>query len=155
MPDLNQRQPQLATYLVQNAIWWIEAFGLSGIRADTYPYSDKAFLARWSGAIMAEYPNLSIVGEEMTEHASMVAYWLEGHRNHDGYVSHMPSMMDFRRTARCGRHTEPEGQVTVSARACMKRWSKTSSTPRRKSGCCSRATTTPTVSSLRSARTRR
>lgn len=95
MPDLNQRHPVLATYLVQNAIWWIEAFGLSGIRADTYPYSDKAFLARWSGAIMAEYPKLSIVGEEMTEHASMVAYWLEGHRNHDGYVSHMPSMMDF------------------------------------------------------------
>ena len=95
MPDLNQRHPVLATYLVQNALWWIEAFGLSGIRADTYPYSDKAFLARWSGAIMAEYPNFSIVGEEMTEHASMVAYWLEGHRNHDGYVSHMPSMMDF------------------------------------------------------------
>jgi neopullulanase len=95
MPDLNQRHPVLATYLVQNALWWIEAFGLSGIRADTYPYSDKAFLARWSGAVMAEYPKLSIVGEEMTEHASMVAYWLEGHRNHDGYVSHMPSMMDF------------------------------------------------------------
>lgn len=111
MPDLNQRQPQLATYLVQNAIWWIEAFGLSGIRADTYPYSDKAFLARWSGAIRAEYPNLSIVGEEMTEHASMVAYWLEGHRNHDGYVSHMPSMMDFPLHGALRQAlTEPEGQ---------------------------------------------
>ncbi|HEV8689389.1 MAG TPA: alpha-amylase family glycosyl hydrolase, partial [Ideonella sp.] len=111
MPDLNQRHPVLATYLVQNALWWIEAFGLSGIRADTYPYSDKAFLARWSGAIMAEYPRLSIVGEEMTEHPSMVAYWLEGHANRDGYVSHMPSMMDFPLHGALRQAlVEPEGQ---------------------------------------------
>jgi glycosidase len=111
MPDLNQRHPVLATYLVQNALWWIEAFGLSGIRADTYPYSDKAFLARWSGAIMAEYPGLSIVGEEMTEHPSMVAYWLAGRRNHDGYVSHMPSMMDFPLHGAVRQAlVEPEGQ---------------------------------------------
>jgi len=111
MPDLNQRQPLLATYLVQNAIWWIEYAGLTGIRADTYPYSDKAFLARWSGTIMAEYPNLSIVGEEMTDHPSMVAYWLRGHRNHDGYVSHMPSMMDFPLHGALRQAlVEPEGQ---------------------------------------------
>lgn len=111
MPDLNQRQPQLATYLVQNAIWWIEYAGLSGIRADTYPYSDKAFLTRWSGAIMDEYPRLSIVGEEMSDHASMVAYWLRGHRNHDGYVSHMPSMMDFPLHGALRQAlVEPEGQ---------------------------------------------
>lgn len=111
MPDLNQRQPLLATYLVQNAIWWIEYAGLSGIRADTYPYSDKAFLARWSGAIMAEYPKLSIVGEEMTDHPAMVAYWLRGHRNHDGYVSHMPSMMDFPLHGALRQAlVEPEGQ---------------------------------------------
>lgn len=111
MPDLNQRHPVLATYLVQNAIWWVEYAGLSGIRADTYPYSDKAFLARWSGAIMAEYPRLSIVGEEMTEHPSMVAYWLEGHANRDGYASHMPSMMDFPLHGALRQALmEPEGQ---------------------------------------------
>lgn len=111
MPDLNQRQPLLATYLIQNAIWWIEYAGLSGIRADTYPYSDKTFLTRWSGAIMAEYPKLSIVGEEMSDHASMVAYWLRGHRNHDGYVSHMPSMMDFPLHGALRQAlVEPEGQ---------------------------------------------
>ncbi|MFO1339256.1 MAG: glycoside hydrolase family 13 protein [Burkholderiaceae bacterium] len=111
MPDLNQRQPVLATYLVQNAIWWVEYAGLSGIRADTYPYSDKAFLARWSGAIMAEYPKLSIVGEEMTEHPSMVAYWLQGHANRDGYASPMPSMMDFPLHGALRQAlVEPEGQ---------------------------------------------
>lgn len=95
MPDLNQRQPLLATYLTQNAIWWVEYGGLSGIRVDTHPYSDKQFLSRWVAAIRAEYPNLSLVGEEMSDHPVLVAYWLAGRQNHDGYVSHMPSMMDF------------------------------------------------------------
>jgi glycosidase len=95
MPDLNQRQPLLATYLTQNAIWWVEYAGLSGIRVDTHPYSDKQFLTRWVAAILAEYPKLSLVGEEMTEHPVLVAYWLRGHRNRDGYASHMPTMMDF------------------------------------------------------------
>lgn len=95
MPDLNQRNPQLATYLTQNAIWWIEYAGLSGLRVDTYPYSDKAFLARWSAAILAEYPRLNLVGETMTQQPALVAYWQRGQRNRDGYVSHMPSMMDF------------------------------------------------------------
>jgi neopullulanase len=95
MPDLNQRQPLLATYLIQNALWWIEYAGLSGLRVDTYPYSDKAFLAHWSGAVMAEYPKFNLVGETMTQLPALVAYWQRGQRNRDGYVSHMPSMMDF------------------------------------------------------------
>ncbi|MFN3304549.1 MAG: alpha-amylase family glycosyl hydrolase [Roseateles sp.] len=95
MPDLNTRQPLLATYLIQNTLWWIEAVGLSGIRQDTYSYADKEFLARWSARVMAEYPRLGLVGEEMSDHAPMVAYWQRGQLNHDGYRSSMPSMMDF------------------------------------------------------------
>ena len=37
MPDLNQKNPLMARYLIQNSIWWIEFVGLSGIRMDTYP----------------------------------------------------------------------------------------------------------------------
>jgi glycosidase len=48
MPDLNQKNPQMARYLIQNSIWWIEYAGLSGIRQDTYSYPDKDFMARWS-----------------------------------------------------------------------------------------------------------
>jgi neopullulanase len=95
MPDLNGRQPKLERYLIQNAIWWIEEAGLSGLRVDTYPYSDKAFLSRWSGAIMREYPRLTLVGEEMNGNPLMLNYWLAGRPKHDGYASHMPSMMDF------------------------------------------------------------
>ncbi|SEO18881.1 Glycosidase [Duganella sp. CF517] len=95
MPDLNQANPFVATYLIQNNIWWIEYAGLAGLRVDTYGYSDTAFLSRWSGSLMAEYPRLNLVGEEWSTLAPVVAHWQRGKRNFDGYVSHMPSMMDF------------------------------------------------------------
>jgi neopullulanase len=95
MPDLNQRNPLLAQYLIQNTVWWIEYADLAGIRADTYPYSEPAFLKRWSDAVMAEYPNLNIVGEEMHLNPSVLAYWQKGMRNQDGYRSGLPSVMDF------------------------------------------------------------
>ncbi|MBP8145137.1 MAG: cyclomaltodextrinase N-terminal domain-containing protein [Inhella sp.] len=111
MPDLNTRQPLLGEYLIQNTLWWIEWAGLSGIREDTYSYADKDFLARWSGRVMAEYPRFALVGEEMSDHAPMVAYWQRGQRNHDGYISHMPSMMDFPLVAALRKGLlEPEGQ---------------------------------------------
>lgn len=95
MPDLNQRNPLLAQYLIQNTVWWIEYADLAGIRADTYPYSEPAFLKRWSDAVMAEYPNLNIVGEEMHLNPSVLAYWQKGMLNQDGYLSGLPSVMDF------------------------------------------------------------
>lgn len=95
MPDLNTAEPLLARYLTQNAIWWIEAAGLSGLRVDTYPYSDKRFLRQWTEAILHEYPNFSLVGEEMSDNPLMVSYWLRGAHNADGYRGAMPSMMDF------------------------------------------------------------
>jgi glycosidase len=95
MPDLNQRRPELATYLTQMTLWWIERYGLSGIRTDTYSYSDREFLTRWSARVMQEYPRLNIVGEEWSPHPAVVSYWQRGKKNHDGYVSHTPSMMDF------------------------------------------------------------
>lgn len=95
MPDLNQRNPLLADYLVQNAIWWIEYLGLAGIRMDTWPYPDKAFMAEWTRRVMQEYPDFNIVGEEWSLNQPTVAYWQRGKANHDGYVSWLPSLMDF------------------------------------------------------------
>lgn len=95
MPDLNQRQPLLSEYLIQNAIWWTEYADLSGIRVDTYSYSDKAFLSDWTKAIMQEYPNFNIVGEEWTSNPAIASYWQRGKHNQDGYTSSLPSVMDF------------------------------------------------------------
>ncbi|MEC9478760.1 MAG: glycoside hydrolase family 13 protein [Pseudomonadota bacterium] len=95
MPDLNQRNPHLANYLIQNAIWWVESAGLSGIRVDTYSYPDKAFLSQWTNRIMDEYPNFNIVGEEWSVNPAITAYWQAGSHRHDDYDSALPSVMDF------------------------------------------------------------
>jgi len=95
MPDLNQRNPFMATYLIQNSIWWIETADLGGIRQDTYPYPDKEFMSKWAGTIMTEYPNFSIVGEEWSYNPLLIGYWQTGANNKDGYESNLTSTMDF------------------------------------------------------------
>ncbi len=95
MPDLNQRDPLLADYLIQNSIWWVEYLGLSGIREDTYPYPDKHFMTEWTRRIMQEYPGFNIVGEEWSPSPNVVAYWQRGKQNADGYVSYLPGVFDF------------------------------------------------------------
>lgn len=95
MPDLNQRNPFLAKYIIQNSIWWIETLQLGGIRQDTYPYPDKVFMSNWAGAIMKEYPNFNIVGEEWSTNPLLIGYWQQGAKNKDGYQSNLRSTMDF------------------------------------------------------------
>jgi glycosidase len=95
MPDLNQRNPMMATYLIQNSIWWVEYLGLSGIRMDTYPYPDMEYMNEWTRRVMEEYPNFNIVGEEWNLEPSIVAYWQKGKENPNGYTSDLKSVMDF------------------------------------------------------------
>ena len=88
MPDLNQKNPFLANYLIQNSIWWIESVGLDGIRMDTYPYSDQDFMRRWENRIHKEYPNFMILGEAWLQYASQTA-WFQNqaytHNNDDNF----------------------------------------------------------------------
>ena len=95
MPDLNQRNPFMSTYLIQNSIWWIEYAHITGIRQDTYSYPFKEFMTDWSCAIRNEYPNFYIVGEEWVENPAIISYWQEGKQNADGNNSCLPGLMDF------------------------------------------------------------
>ncbi|MGI4719933.1 MAG: glycoside hydrolase family 13 protein [Janthinobacterium lividum] len=95
MPDLNQSNPLVANYLIQNNIWWIEYAGLSGLRIDTFGYSDGAFLSEYTRRLMQEYPKLNLVGEEWSKLPPVVARWQRGKDNPDGYRAFTPSMMDF------------------------------------------------------------
>ena len=95
MPDLNQRNPFMAKYLIQNSIWWVEYADLQGIRVDTYPYSDKTFLTEWGNRINTEYPNLNVVGEEWSTNPSIVSAWQKGKTNKNGYVSNLKTLFDF------------------------------------------------------------
>lgn len=95
MPDMNGHNPFMANYLIQNTIWWIETLQLGGVRQDTYGYSDKAFLKEWSCAVMNEYPNFSMVGEEWSTNPLITSYWQSGKKNHDGYDGCLNTVMDF------------------------------------------------------------
>ena len=95
MPDLNQKNPFMSKYLIQNSIWWIEYAKLCGIRQDTYSYPYKDFMTDWTCAIMDEYPNFNIVGEEWIDDPAVISYWQQGKVNIDGYSSCLKSLMDF------------------------------------------------------------
>ena len=95
MPDLNQANPKLARYLIQNSIWWVEYLDLYGIRMDTWSYPNKEFLSNWTKAILEEYPQFNIVGEEWVSDAGLISYWQAGAKRQDDYQSYLPSVMDF------------------------------------------------------------
>lgn len=97
MPDLNQRNPLVLQYLVQNAIWWIEYAGLDGFRVDTYSYNDKTAIAHWTKAIMHEYPHFNIMGEVWLHDQAQIAYWQKDSQIGalQSFNSYCPTVMDF------------------------------------------------------------
>jgi len=95
MPDMNSENPLVANYLIQRSIWFTETLQLGGIRQDTYGYSNKDFLQKWSCRMMEEYPNFSMVGEEWSYNPLIESYWQKGKKNHDGYQSCLNTVMDF------------------------------------------------------------
>ncbi len=97
MPDMNQSNPLVLKYLIQNAIWWIEYAELGGMRVDTYPYNDKDGMAKWVKAITDEYPNFNVVGEAWMHSPAHIAYWQKDSKiaEIDNYNSYLPSVMDF------------------------------------------------------------
>ena len=95
MADFNQKNQYVAKYLIQNSIWWIEFAGLDGIRQDTYPYSDKDFMATWMKTLREEYPDFNVVGEAWINYPPQVAYWLDNTSNKDDFRSRLTNVFDF------------------------------------------------------------
>jgi len=94
MPDLNQRNHHVMTYLIQNSMWWIETVGIDGIRMDTYPYADYDGMASWMKAINEEYPNYNVVGESwVTEPAFTAALQKDSKISEKN--SYLNTVMDF------------------------------------------------------------
>lgn len=95
MPDLNQENRHLATYLIQNSIWWIEYARIDGIRMDTYPYADYDFMARWCREVFAEYPDFNIVGEGWYPRNSAAGWWQGGSKVNGQGDTGLKTVMDF------------------------------------------------------------
>lgn len=95
MPDLNQRNPHVAKYLIQNSIWWIEYSGLNGIRQDTHPYADFDMMSRWCKEVTEEFPDFNIVGETWLNTNVGVSFWQKDSKLAAPRNSNLRSVMDF------------------------------------------------------------
>ena len=94
MPDLNQHNPHLMRYLIQNSKWWIETVGIDGIRMDTYPYAYADAMADWMKELDEEYPNFNTVGETWVTEPAYTAAWQKGSKLSE-QNSYLKTVMDF------------------------------------------------------------
>ncbi len=94
MPDLNQRNPYVLKYLIQNSEWWIETVGIDGIRMDTYPYADRKAMSEWARTLDTEYPNFNMVGETWVTEPAYTAAWQKDSRLVKDN-SYLKTVMDF------------------------------------------------------------
>jgi glycosidase len=94
MPDLNQENPLVSEYLVDNALWWVETASLDGIRLDTFPYVGRAFWHNFHATLHTVYPRLTTVGEIFNRDAEVTSYFAGG-RDHDGIDTGLDTPFDF------------------------------------------------------------
>lgn len=94
MPDLNQKNPHVMTYLIQNSEWWIETIGIDGIRMDTYPYADRKAMSQWMKILNEEYPNFNTVGETWVTEPAYTAAWQKDSKL-SKVNSYLKTVMDF------------------------------------------------------------
>lgn len=95
LPDLNQDDPEVARYIIQNTLWWVGMTGIDGIRQDTWPYVPRSFWRDWMNAIHREYPTLNVVGEVYDGDPALVSFFQGGRTQFDGIDSEVESLFDF------------------------------------------------------------
>ncbi len=94
MPDLNQENPLVEQYLIQNALWWVETAHLDGIRLDTFPYVGRKFWHDFNAALHNEYPHLTTVGEIFHSDPLITSYFAGG-ATHEGIDTELDTPFDF------------------------------------------------------------
>lgn len=95
LPDLNQHDPEVERYLIQNTLWWIGVTGLDGIRMDTWQYVPNSFWRKWNAALKREFPNFRVVGEVKDSDVVHTSFFQGGRVRFDGVDSGLDSLLDF------------------------------------------------------------
>jgi neopullulanase len=117
LPDLNQDDPEVERYIIQNTLWWIGVSGVDGIRQDTWPYVPRHFWRTWMAAIKREYPALRVVGEVFDGDPSIIAFFEGGRAGWDGVDTGVDALFDFpllfpiRRAFASGGHVREVAQM--------------------------------------------
>jgi glycosidase len=95
LPDLNQADPFVRQYLIENSLWWAETSGLDGFRLDTFPYVPRVFWSAWHQALFREYPHLTTIGEVFNSDPSITAYFAGGRPQFDGIDTGVSTLFDY------------------------------------------------------------
>jgi neopullulanase len=95
LPDMNQEQPEVARYEIQNALWWVGMTGVDGVRQDTVQYMPRTFTRDLSTSLHKQYPKLWMVGEVFERDAAQTAFFIGGHVGWDGVDTKLDSVFDF------------------------------------------------------------
>ena len=122
LPDLNQDDPEVARYIIQNSLWWVAMSGIDGIRQDTWPYVPRRFWRDWMTALKREFPTLRVVGEVWDGNPALVAFFEGGRSQFDGIDDKVDLLFDFplhypmRRAFGGGGHLREVAQMLSSDR---------------------------------------
>jgi len=95
LPDLNQTDPEVEKYLIQNSLWWVAQTGYDAIRMDTLPHVPRTFWAKWAAAVHREYPKVNILGELIDGDPALLSYFQKGKRGNDGVDTQIDTLFDY------------------------------------------------------------
>lgn len=95
LPDLNQNNPEVEKYLIQNSLWWMAQVGFDAIRMDTLPHVPRTFWSKWGAAVHREFPKVNILGELFDGDPALLSYFQKGKRGHDGIDPEIDTLYDF------------------------------------------------------------
>ncbi|MBV9927120.1 MAG: cyclomaltodextrinase N-terminal domain-containing protein [Acidobacteria bacterium] len=95
LPDMNQEQPEVARYEIQNSLWWVGVTGIDGIRQDTAQYMPRPFLRDLNAALDRQYPSMWMVGEVWSEDPVHTSYFVGGRKGWDGVDTNLDAVFDF------------------------------------------------------------
>jgi len=95
MPDLNQDDLLLSTYLIQNNIWWVEYSKLDAYRIDTWFFPNQKFLSKWVKSLQLEFPNLTLYGETWVQNESVQAFFTKNNKSGINKDFNLPAITDF------------------------------------------------------------
>ncbi|MDT7777903.1 MAG: neopullulanase [Acidobacteriota bacterium] len=95
LPDMNQEEPEVARYEIQNSLWWVGMTGIDGVRQDTVQYMPRAFIRDLNAALDREYPRMWMVGEAWNTEPVHTSFFIGGRAGWDGIDTRMDSVFDF------------------------------------------------------------
>ncbi|HEV7377272.1 MAG TPA: alpha-amylase family glycosyl hydrolase [Pyrinomonadaceae bacterium] len=95
LPDINQEEPEVARYEIQNSLWWIGVTGIDGIRQDTIQYMPRFFIRDLSSALHRQYPKMWMVGEVFDHDSVQTSFFIGGHTGWDHVDTELDSVFDF------------------------------------------------------------